>query len=194
MLGSSSPTRAAMLERAGLAFTAEAPHIDEDEIKHSLNAEQASAVAVADTLAELKARHVSRANPDALVIGADQVLDCNGTLFDKPPDMAHARAQLAALRGHAHVLATCVCVVRGGTRLWHHVEEPRLTMRAFSDEFLDSYLDDIGAAALRSVGAYQVEGLGAQLFSNIDGDYFTILGLPLLPLLDFLRGHGAVAR
>ncbi len=181
-----------MLRDVGLTFDSQAPGVDEDEVKLSLKANKANAAQIAETLAELKALRVSARRPDALVIGADQVLDCNGILFDKPPDLDHARAQLIALRGKTHVLATSVCVARSGVRLWHHNAQARLTMRNFSDGFLDDYIKACGLDILGSVGAYRLEGLGAQLFAKIDGDFFAILGLPLLALLDFLRGRGAL--
>jgi len=192
VLASTSPTRRRMLQEAGLSFDSQAPGVDEDEVKLSLKGNKASATQIAETLAELKALRVSMRRPEALVIGADQVLDCNGTLFDKPPDLDHARAQLMALRGKTHVLATSVCVAQKGARLWHHNAQAKLSMRPFSDDFLDTYIKSCGADLLGSVGAYRLEGLGAQLFSRIDGDFFTILGLPLLALLDFLRGRGAL--
>ena len=144
---------------------------------------------VVEALALLKAQQVSRRFPDTLVIGADQMLECEGTRFDKPQDLDQARVQLGQLRGRAHDLVGCVIVVKDGARLWHHPSRVTLEMRPFSDSFLDSYLAAVGEAALKSVGAYQLEGLGAQLFARIKGDYFAILGLSLLPLLDFLRTH-----
>jgi septum formation protein len=141
-------------------------------------------------LAELKAQRVARRHPGSLVIGADQVLECDGILFDKPSDLAAARSQLMALRGREHRLLSAVVLVRDGERVWHHVDRANLTVRDFSADFLDRYLRSAGDAALSSVGAYQLEGVGAQLFAAIDGDYFTILGLPLLPLLDILREQG----
>ncbi|MEO8559522.1 MAG: Maf family protein [Rhodospirillales bacterium] len=194
VLASSSATRQRMLREAGLAFDSQSPGVDEEEVKLSLKGSKASAAQIAETLAELKALRVSQGRQEALVIGADQVLDCNGTLFDKPPDMDHAKAQLMALRGKTHVLATAVCVAQNGARLWHHNAQAKLTMRNFSDEFLDRYLGEAGEDVLSSVGVYRLEGPGAQLFTKVDGDFFTILGLPLLPLLDFLRGRGAVAQ
>ncbi len=194
VLASTSSTRQRLLREAGLRFDSQAPGVDEDEVKASLKSERAGAAQIAETLAELKALRVSARRPGALVIGADQVLDCNGVLFDKPPDLAHARAQLQALRGKTHVLATAVCVAQNGARLWHNNAQARLAMRPFSDAFLDAYLKDAGEDVLGSVGVYRLEGLGAQLFSRIDGDFFTILGLPLLPLLDFLRGRGVLAQ
>ena len=134
----------------------------------------------------------SRRYPGILVIGADQMLDCNGVWFDKPGDLDHAAAHLAALRGKEHSLLSAVCVVRDGVRLWHYNDIARLTMRSLTDAFIADYLADVGEDALSSVGAYQLEGRGIQLFARIDGDFFSILGLPLLPLLDFLRNNGVI--
>lgn len=194
VLASASPTRGQLLAAAGVPFSTVVSAVDEDEIKHSMRAAGADSATTADALAEAKAMRVSRKVPGALVIGADQILDCAGVWFDKPPDLDHARAHLVALRGREHRLATAVCVVRDGQRLWHHREAPRLTMRAFSDAFLDAYLALEGRAMLVSVGGYRLEGPGVQLFSAIAGDHSAILGLPLLPLLEFLRGHGVVER
>jgi septum formation protein len=192
VLASASPARATMLRGAGVAVAVEAAAVDEAEVKASLRAAGAAAAQVAESLAELKAQRIARRRPGALVIGADQVLDCDGTLFDKPFDAADARRQLLLLRGRRHELVSAVVVVRDGVRHWHHVGRAALTMRRFTDAFLDDYLGTTGDAVLASVGAYQVEGMGAQLFARIDGDYFTILGLPLLPLLDFLREQGVL--
>jgi septum formation protein len=194
ILASGSAVRARLLSEAGIAFRRIVAPIDEAELRLTLRAEGATAAMAAETLAELKAQRVSRRHPDALVIGADQILECEGEWFDKPTDPAAARATLARLRGRSHVLRSAVAVVRGGDRLWHRNEHATLLMRDFSDAFLDAYLAAAGPAALSSVGAYQLEGLGAQLFARVDGDYFTVLGLPLLPLLDFLRNHGVVGR
>lgn len=192
VLASASATRAEMLRRAGVPCTIDPARVDEDEIKRGMRESGATTADLAETLAELKARKISGRHGGALVVGADQVLDCQGRWFDKPVDRAAARAQLLDLRGKMHELISCVCVLRDGERLWHHIGRARLTVRPFTDSFLDDYLDQAGDAVLQSVGAYQLEGRGAQLFSRIDGDYFTILGLPLLPLLDFLRNHGVV--
>ena len=192
ILASTSRTRIALLEAAGVALTAVPPGVDEDEVKQSLKGEGASAAEAAEALAELKALRVSRRFPDALVIGADQMLDCQGQWFDKPADRAAARAQLAALRGKSHQLLTAAVAMINGQRVWHQLDKASLTMRPFSDAFLDHYLDRAGDDVLWSVGAYQLEGLGAQLFSRVDGSHFGILGLPLLPLLDFLRAHGVI--
>ena len=192
-LASASPTRKRLLEAAGIPVIAEPAAVDEAEIKSAFHADRRGADDCALALAEAKAQRVSARHPSALVVGADQMLDCGGTWFDKPADLRHARAHLQALRGRRHRLISAVAVLRGGARLWHTVDQAELAMRSFSDEFLHRYLAAAGADALHSVGAYQLEGIGAQLFATVDGDFFTILGLPLLPLLDFLRGHGALA-
>jgi septum formation protein len=189
VLASASAARATLLENAGFVVVREPAAIDESEAKAAFRAEGAEAASCAVALAAAKAARVSRRHPGELVVGADQILVCSGIWFDKPPDRDHARAQLVALRGRTHELVTAVCVFRDGADLWHHVERPRLAMRAFSDAFLDAYLAAGGDAVLGSVGAYQLEGLGAHLFARVEGDYFSILGLPLLPLLDFLRGQ-----
>ncbi|MBM3561362.1 MAG: hypothetical protein FJX53_16120 [Alphaproteobacteria bacterium] len=192
VLASASTGRAALLRAAGLAFVVDPAHVDEAEVKRALVGDGAAPAAIAETLAALKATQVARRRPGDLVIGADQVLECAGVAFDKPPDMAHARAQLQALRGRRHSLHAAVSVARGDAVLWHRRGHAELTMRDVSDAFLDAYLAAAGADVLGSVGAYRVEGPGIQLFADIRGDWPTILGLPLLPLLDFLRGHGAL--
>jgi septum formation protein len=190
VLASASPSRARILECAGVPFNATTAHIDERSVKESLKAEGARPLEVAETLAELKARRVSESRPDALVIGADQILECDGSWFDKPEDLAQAAAHLRVLSGRTHELATAVCVVEAGRRVWHHRESPSLTMRTLSEGFIHLYLDKVGEDVLTSVGAYQLEGAGAQLFERIEGDFFSILGLPLLPLMRFLRDRG----
>jgi septum formation protein len=194
VLASASTSRADMLRHAGLVLAQEPAGVDEELVKHSLKTEGADAAHVALTLGDLKAQQVSRRHPDAFVIGADQMLECNGIWFDKPPDIDHARGHLQALRGKTHQLITAAVVVRAGARIWQHVDRATLTMRPFSDAFIDDYLEMTGAEVCSTVGAYRLEGLGAQLFSRVEGDFFTILGLPLLPLLDFLRGHGIVGE
>jgi septum formation protein len=189
ILASASPSRRQLLANAGLVFTIEPSGIDEDEVKRSLGS-RAAPQELASTLAEMKAVKVSARHPEAMVVGADSTLACNGRMFDKPPDLAAARKQLQTLRGQTHELFSSVVVARGGARLWHWSERARLTMRQMNDGLIDSYLARAGDDVLASVGAYQLEGLGAHLFSRVDGDYFTILGLPLLPLLSFLAGHG----
>lgn len=192
ILASASSARADILRGAGIDFTIEPARVDEEAVKESFRAEGAPAQDTALALADLKAAKISALHPDALVIGADQMLDCNGVWFDKPPDRETLHAQLMALRGKTHHLEAALCVHEKGRRIWHVVERAQLTMRSFSDDFLKSYVAGAEDDVLASVGGYRLEGTGAQLFSRIEGDYFTILGLPLLPLLDFLRHHGVV--
>lgn len=192
LLASGSRIRADLLARAGLAFAVEVAPIDEESIKEGLKAAGKSADEAATTLAELKALKISARHAGALVIGCDQMLSCGETWFDKPTDRKAAGEQLRRLSGKRHQLHSAVCVARDQGILWHHVERASLVMRELSETFLERYLAAAGDTVLGSVGAYQLEGLGAQLFSRIDGDYFAILGLPLLPLLAFLRGHDMV--
>lgn len=194
VLASGSETRAKLLRQAGLAVTVVPPGVDESEIKLALRAAGSAAADVAIDLAEAKAVSVSQRYSGALVIGADQMLDCDGTWFDKPVDRAAAADSLRRLRGRRHSLVSAVAVFLDGAHLWHKVDSVSMRMRSFSDDFLESYLDEAGDSVLGSVGAYQLEGLGAQLFDGVEGDYFTVLGLPLLPLLEFLRQRGALPR
>ena len=193
VLASASAARSRVLRDAGLAFVVEPAAVDEAALAASMTADGGGGAEVASALAELKAMRVASRHAGALVIGADQVLVCEGRLFAKPETADRARADLRALRGRTHELMSAVCVARDGQPLWRHLARARMAMRSFSDTFLEDYLEATGEDALASVGAYQVEGLGAQLFSRIEGDHTAILGLPLLPLLDFLRGHGIVA-
>jgi len=192
VLASASASRAKLLAAAGLAIEQRPAAVDEAGLRDTLRADGASAEEAAMALAELKAEAISECAPGALVIGADQILEADGRWFEKPDSRERARDELCTLSGREHRLATAVCVLRDGIRLWGFAQSPRLEMRKLSDEFLDAYLDRVGDAAFTSVGAYQLEGAGAQLFERIDGDFFTILGLPLLPLLDFLRAQGAL--
>ena len=192
ILASGSASRRALLLAAGLAFEAVTPLVDEDSVKHSARAEGASVDEVALLLASLKTERVARTRQDAVVIGADQILVCDGEWFDKPANPAEAASHLRRLRGRSHVLVTAVVCQRGLTPLWHHVATPRLTMRSFSDAFLDAYLRAEGDAVLSSVGAYRLEGSGVHLFDGIDGEYSAILGLPLLALLGFFRQNGVL--
>jgi septum formation protein len=194
ILASASKARRAVLEGAGLSFEIRVAGVDEAAIKEAAQAEGISPEEAALILADAKAERVARTAPDALVIGADQLLVCDGAWFDKPPDMAAARAHLLRLRARRHELVTALVCHRGGQRIWQHVAKPRLTMRDFSDAFLDAYLATEGEALLSSVGAYRLEGHGAQLFDRIEGDQPVILGMPLLPLLGFLRQHGVLLR
>ncbi len=192
VLASTSAIRRKLLEAAGIPVVVEPPRVDEAALKTVLKAGGADATAVAFALAEEKAAHIAALPPDRLVVAADQMLECEGAWFDKPVDRQMAQEQLRALRGKAHRLITAVIVGRDGRTVWRYVESARLVMRPFSEAFLESYLERVGDAAHSSVGGYQIEGLGVQLFSKIDGDHFAILGLPLLPLLSFLRTQGVV--
>ena len=192
ILASASSARRAVLSAAGLAFTAEAAAVDEAAIKEAAQAEGIPPADAALMLADAKAERIARRHPEALVIGCDQLLFCEGRWFDKPADVAVARGQLQHLRGRAHELVTAVVCHRHGGRVWQHVAVPRLVMRAFSDAFLDAYLAAEAAYVTQSVGAYRLEGPGIQLFERVQGDHAAILGLPLLPLLGFLRQHGVL--
>ena len=192
ILASRSVSRAAILRGAGVAFEAVDAGVDEDSAKAELLDEGAGPRRIAERLAAMKAEAAS-AGRAGLVIGADQTLDLDGRLFDKAATAAEARERLIALRGRPHHLHSAVAVAEDGAVIWKTADSPRLTMRAFSDAFLDGYLTRGGDALLGSVGCYLLEGEGAQLFERIEGDYFAILGLPLLPLLGLLRDKGALA-
>ncbi len=190
VLASGSRTRARMLEAAGVAIEIAAAAIDEPELMASLKVSGAAVDRAAEVLAEMKAKRVATRFPGRLVLGCDQMLECEGVWLDKARNRDHAREQLQMLRGRPHHLVTSAVLVRDEQRLWHHTERAELRFRDFSDHFLEEYLDAAGDAILSSVGAYQLEGLGAQLFERVEGDFFTILGLPLLPVLAILREHG----
>ena len=187
ILASGSRSRAAMLIASGLEIKIEPANIDETQVKNSCRSQGRDVGYVAARLAREKAELISERNKGAYVIGADQMLDCGGTWFDKPVDLVSADHTLKALRGRAHDLVTSASIVQDGQELWQQTDRATLQVREFSDRFIKQYLEELGEIALTSVGAYQLEGLGAQLFDRIEGDYFTILGLPLLPLLSFLR-------
>ena len=191
VLASTSASRQAMLRGAGVGFEAVAPNVDESEIKTAMVAAGAGAREVADTLAEMKALKVSRRLPGALVLGSDQILETHdGALLDKPEGRAGAEAHLRRLMGRDHRLVCGAVIALNGVAVWRVVDTAKLTMRPLSDAFIAAYLDQEGDAVLGSVGAYRIEGLGAQLFSRIDGDHFTVMGLPLLQVLDYLRVRG----
>lgn len=192
ILASGSPYRRKLLESAGIGFTVLKPELDERAVEAPLTGTGVTPAEVALILAEAKATAVSEARPDALVIGSDQTLSLDDELFHKPADMEAARGHLLKLSGRTHHLNSAVALARGGEIVWHHVSVARMTMRSLDPVFVGRHLAEVGDAALTSVGAYQVEGRGIQLFERIDGDYFTIVGLPLLPLLAALRELGAI--
>jgi septum formation protein len=191
VLASGSAARLALLEAAGLRVTVAPADVDEDEIKRRFAGLSVETVAAA--LADAKASHAARLTPEALVIGADQILVCDGRRFDKPRSTDEARSHLVALRGREHRLVSAAVCRRGRERLWLHVASPSLAMRDFSDAFLDDYLAAEGMAAKQTVGAYRLEGLGIRLFERVEGEHGSILGLPMLPLLSFLQEAGVLA-
>lgn len=192
VLASASSSRRALMEKAGLTFTAVAAQIDERAVEAEMAHRALGPGELALELAHAKAQEVSSRFPDALVIGCDQTMSLGSTVFHKPADREAARANLAELRGKTHRLNSGVVLVRGGREIWRHLSVADLLMRDFSDAFLDDYLERCGESVMKSVGCYQLERIGIQLFESISGDYFTILGLPLLPLLGELRMLGAV--
>jgi septum formation protein len=191
VLASKSAARQAMLRAAGIPIEVLAADVDERAIEARASSEEPNQVAA--LLAREKAAAVNRLTPGRLVLGADQVLTLDTKRFSKPADRSAARVQLLMLSGRTHELHSAAACVYDGKVLFEHVGVARLAMRALSDAFVDDYLDAVGGAATASVGAYQLEGPGVQLFERVDGDYFTILGMPLLPVLDFLRRHGCLA-
>jgi len=195
VLASASRTRRSLLEGAGVPHIVEPSRVDEEELKTGLRAEGVSPVEMAEVLSEAKAMYVSRKHPDAMVLGADQILALGEDTFDKPVDREDALSQLQRLRGHKHELISYAVIVRGGQRIWQAVDRAKLVVRAdASDAFFDAYLDAAGDDAFNGPGGYRVESLGVQLFSAIDGAHYTILGLPLLALLDYLRANGILER
>ncbi|ANL63725.1 Maf-like protein [Rhizobium phaseoli] len=192
ILASSSPFRRMLMENAGLSFEAHAAKIDERALEAPLEKAGATPDAVALALARAKAEDVSRHFSDSLVIGSDQTMSLAERVFHKPKDMADAASHLHALSGKTHRLNSAVAIVNNGVVLWEHLAHAELTMRPLTADFIASHLARVGDKALSSVGAYQLEGQGIQLFEKIEGDYFTILGLPMLPLLKKLRELGAI--
>lgn len=192
ILASGSAVRATLLQNAGVSFAVEKPRVDEDAIRMSLLAEEATPRDIADVLAEAKARKVHDRRPDAMVIGCDQVLALNGALFSKPATPQDALDQLRQLRGEQHHLLSAAVIYHEGQPIWRHVGEVRLRMRQFSDAYLERYVDRNWADIRHSVGAYQLEAEGVRLFTSIQGDYFHVLGMPLLELLAFLTLRGVI--
>lgn len=190
VLASASPFRKALLENAGLTFDVEPAQIDERAVEAALG--DLNPEDVATILAEAKAQDVSDRNPGAIVIGSDQTLSLEGTIYHKASNMDEARRRLLALSGKTHELNSAIVLAKDGETIWRHLSVARMTMRDLDPGFVGRHLSNVGDSALASVGAYQFEGEGIQLFERIDGDYFTIIGLPLLPLLAQLRDLGAI--
>lgn len=193
ILASASGARARLLREAGVRFGVRPADFDESIVKKQLVEKGITSDGMATALAEQKAFNVSDASPQALVLGCDQVLVCENRIFDKPRDVAEARETLQFLRGKSHQLITACVLAQTGEAIWQHQERATLWMRDFSDAFLESYLKDEGMTVMSAVGCYQLERRGAQLFERIEGNFFSILGLPLIPLLGALRRYGIVA-
>ena len=191
ILASGSASRRALLSGAGVEALSIKPNVDEDAAKAAMRADGMSVRDQAMQLAEMKAVKVSRAN-SGLVIGGDQMLNLDGEAFDKPAHLDAAKDHLRKLSGKSHHLETAIVIAENGEPVWRHLARPKLSVRTLNNEFIDAYVEACGDALLSTVGAYQLEGRGAQLFTRIEGDYFSILGLPLLPLLDYLRVRGVL--
>ena len=189
ILASGSASRRALLAGAGVDAESIKPNVDEDTAKAAMREDGMSVRDQAMQLAEMKAVKVSRTKP-GVVIRGDQMLNLEGEAFDKPGDLDAAASHLRKLSGKSHTLETAIVIAENGEPIWRHLARPKLTVRTLSNAFIESYIEACGPALLSTVGAYQLEGMGAQIFSEIEGDYFSILGLPLLPLLDYFRVRG----
>jgi septum formation protein len=192
VLASSSETRLRLLRASGLPVSAQSARLDEEAVRAALEGEGAVPRDIADTLAEMKARKIGEKTPGAIVIGCDQVLDFKGRAWGKAPTMDAARIQLRSLRGQTHRLLSAMVLYHEGQPQWRHIGEARLTMRNFSDDWLEGYLSRNWESLRHSAGGYLLESEGVRLFSAVEGDYFTVLGLPLLPLLGYLGDRGFI--
>lgn len=192
ILASASQSRASILRNAGIQFRSVPSLCNENEIKKKLRKANVSTLIIAKELAKAKADIISKKYPKSYVIAADQMLECEGISYDKPKDSTEAHFQLKRLRGKTHYLYSGAVVYKASACLWHHSGKIEMRMREFTDKFLEEYINVIGLSLCESVGAYKLEGIGSQLFEEIKGDYFSILGLPLLPLMGYLRQAGVI--
>lgn len=192
ILASTSHIRQQLLAASGVPFTAEPARIDEDAIRRSLLADGARPRDIADTLAEMKARKIAERQPQSLVLGCDQILDFEGHVLKKPETPEEACAQLRRLRGHTHTLYSAAVIYQDATPVWRYIGEARLVMRALSEGYLTDYVARNWESIRHSVGGYKLEEEGSRLFSSVEGDYFTVLGLPLLPILGYLGDRGMI--
>ena len=192
VLASGSPVRADLLRQSGVIFDVQTSRVDEEAIKESLLAEGAKPRDIADALAEAKARKVAGKEPSSLVIGSDQVLDFEGTILSKPTSPENAKEQLCAMRGKRHMLLSAAVIYEDGTPVWRHVGQVRLFMRELSDHFVDEYVDRNWESIRETVGCYKLEEEGPRLFTRVEGDYFNVLGLPLLEILSYLTLRGTL--
>jgi septum formation protein len=192
ILASQSTSRRAMLDAAQVSYAAQPAHVDESALKEALLAEGQGVRAIADALAELKAVKISQGQPSVLVIGSDSMVSVDGRLFDKPESREAAATHLRAFSGQTMLLTSAVVVAEGGRPVWRHVDQAKLMVRPLSEAFIGQYLNSEWPAIAGCVGCFRIEGPGVQLFSRLDGDHFTILGMPLLPLLGYLRVRGAM--
>ena len=194
ILASGSQSRADILKSAGISVEIHPSSITESVIKEAFSRQGKSVGEAAMALAVAKAQSISQKYPGAYVIGADSLMECEGTWFDKAQSIAEAISHLQRLSGRSHTLETAVCVVKDGQVTWSHLASSKLTMRFFSEDFLDRYVSCLGEKLLQCVGCYHIEGLGIHLFEEIHGDIFAIMGLPLLPLLTYFRREGVVLK
>ncbi len=193
ILASSSKSRQALLKNAKIDFLVKRPFVDEESIKESALAGKTTLQECAVLLAEIKGYQIALSNTEAFVIASDQILESKGIGFSKPKSLKKAKEQLRKLQGNTHVLHTSVVVFSGGKRIWHHLSSPTVTLRSLTDIEIDDYLKEIGNKALKTPGCYQIENQGCHIISSFDGSFYDILGIPLLPLLEFLRLHGLVS-
>lgn len=190
ILGSKSTARAALLTQAGLSFQMEAASIDEESIRQSAEADGASPDEIAVLLAEMKGEVIAARHPESMIIASDQLLVCDGVIYGKPANLDEAKGHLQALSGKIHQLITAVILFDNGKRIWHHIARPEITFHPLSDAVISDYMSFFGDAACSSPGSYHLEGAGIHLFADIFGDYYAILGLPMLALLPQLKRHG----